>query len=585
MPNPTYTIGTLVEKPTLITPDNLEMDIVKLVDSRMLVQANSGGGKSYLLRKLAEQACQHVQTIVIDYEGEFTSLREKFDFILVGEGGEVPADPKNASMLARRLMELNASAIIDLSGLDLPGRRQLVKNFFTAIVAMPKSLWHPAIFIIDEAHQFCPERSAGEAESTKAIVDFMSLGRKRTFCGVLATQRLSKLHKDASAECNNIFIGRTVQDLDQKRAASVMGFAKQETIGLKDLAPGEWYAYGPALLFNGIARFRGSKSETTHPVSGKRHTLKAPAASGVIKSFVPELADLARKEGDDPLTLEEANQTIAQLRRALQSSKAAAPDPDAIQRAVAKALADVSHKFDIALASRDQEWIEKISMRWADLDFRIKSELGECLRDLVTPAPAKDRNPVFASDAPKLSTLPVPNQRAVLPTRRTPTVTRSRDVGSSAGVKLPIGEQKVLTACAQYQDGLRREQLTVLTQYKRSSRDAYIQRLKEKGLVEQQGDRILATDAGIDALGSSFTPLPTGEALRDHWFGILPQGERAILEVLVANYPKAVDREKLSEATGYQRSSRDAYLQRLSAKELVDIVGRGEVKASDNLFD
>jgi hypothetical protein len=37
-------------------------------------------------------------------------------------------------------------------------------------------------------------------------------------------------------------------------------------------------------------------------------------------------------------------------------------------------------------------------------------------------------------------------------------------------------------------------------------------------------------------------------------------------------------------ATGCQRSSRDAYLQRLGARELVETRGR-DVKASDNLFD
>jgi DNA helicase HerA-like ATPase len=34
-------------------------------------------------------------------------------------------------------------------------------------------------------------------------------GRKRGFCAVAATQRLSKLHEGRAAECNNKLIGRT----------------------------------------------------------------------------------------------------------------------------------------------------------------------------------------------------------------------------------------------------------------------------------------------------------------------------------------------------------------------------------------
>jgi hypothetical protein len=45
-----------------------------------------------------------------------------------------------------------------------------------------------------------------------------------------------------------------------------------------------------------------------------------------------------------------------------------------------------------------------------------------------------------------------------------------------------------------------------------------------------------------------------------------------------------VERPQIDAATNYQRSSRDAYLQRLGARELVEACGR-EVKASDHLFD
>jgi hypothetical protein len=71
--------------------------------------------------------------------------------------------------------------------------------------------------------------------------------------------------------------------------------------------------------------------------------------------------------------------------------------------------------------------------------------------------------------------------------------------------------------------------------------------------------------------------------LRDYWLTKLPEGERKILTVLIEAHPEPMDRTALDQA-GYQRSSRDAYLQRLRAKELVTEPARGQVKASDNLF-
>lgn len=53
--------------------DDARCDLDALVDTRLLVQANSGGGKSWCLRRLLEQTHGKVQHLVIDPEGEFSS--------------------------------------------------------------------------------------------------------------------------------------------------------------------------------------------------------------------------------------------------------------------------------------------------------------------------------------------------------------------------------------------------------------------------------------------------------------------------------------------------------------------------------
>src|SRR5712671_4357915 len=112
----------------IIAGEKLELDLPTLVDTRLLIQANSGGGKSWLLRLIAERA--GIQTIVLDPEGEFASLREKLDMVLVGgDKAELPAEPRSAALLARRLMEFKVSAVIDLYELKLPARREFIRLF------------------------------------------------------------------------------------------------------------------------------------------------------------------------------------------------------------------------------------------------------------------------------------------------------------------------------------------------------------------------------------------------------------------------------------------------------------------------
>ena len=66
----------------------MNIDLDSLIHTRLLLQANSGGGKSHLLRKLLEVSHGKVQQIVLDLEGKFSTLREKFDYLLIGKEGE-----------------------------------------------------------------------------------------------------------------------------------------------------------------------------------------------------------------------------------------------------------------------------------------------------------------------------------------------------------------------------------------------------------------------------------------------------------------------------------------------------------------
>ena len=58
-------------------------DLEELLATRLLVQGNSGSGKSHLLRRLLEQSASWVQQAVIDPEGDFVTLADKFGHVVV----------------------------------------------------------------------------------------------------------------------------------------------------------------------------------------------------------------------------------------------------------------------------------------------------------------------------------------------------------------------------------------------------------------------------------------------------------------------------------------------------------------------
>jgi DNA helicase HerA-like ATPase len=303
----------------IVGGQKLELDLLALVDTRLLIQANSGGGKSWLLRLIAERA--GIQTIVLDNEGEFVSLREAVDVLLVGAGGELPANPRYAAVLARQLLEFKVSAVVDLYHLKLPERRRFVKLFLEALIHLPPELCRPVLIILDDAHLYCPERRAGEAESTEAVVSLMSQGRKRGYAGVIATHRLSKLHKDAAAEAKNVIIGGTSLDADQVRAGDALGLAKADRIKLRALRQGEFYAFGPAFGQSRVVHFRSDKVGTTHPQPGRRGLLTAPAPSRALRGLLAKFTDLPRAAEEEIRDLEVARRRIAELESQVHAAK------------------------------------------------------------------------------------------------------------------------------------------------------------------------------------------------------------------------------------------------------------------------
>lgn len=107
------------DHPTIDNLGEVPIDVDALIVSKLLASANSGGGKSRMLRRIAEQTWGRAQHIFFDVEGDFHTLRERFPYLLFGPGGDAPLTVEIAAKLILRLLETGANAILDLSELPV----------------------------------------------------------------------------------------------------------------------------------------------------------------------------------------------------------------------------------------------------------------------------------------------------------------------------------------------------------------------------------------------------------------------------------------------------------------------------------
>jgi energy-coupling factor transporter ATP-binding protein EcfA2 len=226
-----------------------ELDLEELLASRLLVQGNSGSGKSHLLRRLLEQSAGYVQQVVIDPEGDFVTLAKEFGHLVI-EAADYTEN--ETASIAARVRQHRISVILNLEGLEVDAQLRCAGAFLNRLFDAPRDQWFPALVVVDEAQLFAPAAAGDVGEEARrvslgAMTNLMCRGRKRGLAGVIATQRLAKLAKNVAAEASNFLMGRTFLDIDMARAADLLGMERRQAEQIRDLARGQFLALGPAL--------------------------------------------------------------------------------------------------------------------------------------------------------------------------------------------------------------------------------------------------------------------------------------------------------------------------------------------------
>jgi uncharacterized protein len=225
------------------------IDVAELLGTRLLVQGNSGSGKSHLLRRLLEQSAAMVQQVVIDPEGDFVSLADVFDHVVI-DGAAHSA--REIAALAGRVRQHRVSVVLALDELEVEQQIRCAALFLAALFDAPREHWFPALVVVDEAQMFAPAAAGELAEDTRrqtlsAMTNLMCRGRKRGLAGIVATQRLAKLAKNVAAEASNFLMGRTFLDIDMQRAADLLGMDRRQAERIRDLQRGHFLGLGPAI--------------------------------------------------------------------------------------------------------------------------------------------------------------------------------------------------------------------------------------------------------------------------------------------------------------------------------------------------
>lgn len=575
------------------------------LEQHIVALGKTGAGKSSALRGgFVEPLLDDNQPVcIIDPKGDWwglksskTGLSAGYPIVIFGgEHADVPINEHSGAHVAELFATGNRSCIIDLGGWMVGERTRFFIRFASSLFKLTRGKrW----VVMDECHNFAPQGKILDPDAGKMLHwanRLASEGRGKGINIIAASQRPQKVHKDFLTSMETLVAMRVIHKLDRDAIKDwIDGCAdpatgKEVIATLASMQRGEAWVWSPEINF-------GPKR------------LSFPMFN-TYDSFKPQPATGGKLKGWSEVDLDEVRSKMAAV-----VEEAKANDPQALR----KQIADLQQQLHNAGGQYNADDLKQAEQhgfeqgRSAGLESGVASvyQYVEKLYGLISALESEAQS-IMTNTNPgngfveraftqfKGNVMAAPRKPLDGKTYITPGVSGSDTFAMTDGkstvyraakntdagntTSLPPGERAVLRACIQYPRGLRRDQLTVLTGYKRSSRDSYIARLMQKAFIANLGDgMIVPTSAGFAAMPDA-EPLPKGRALQEFWMNKLPEGERVILTALIKEYPEPVKRDSL-EGTGYKRSSRDSYLARLAAKNLVVTHGSGMVGASDDLF-
>ncbi|MBR1221653.1 ATP-binding protein [Bradyrhizobium sp. U87765 SZCCT0131] len=361
------------------------MDLEELLATRLLVQGNSGSGKSHLLRRLLEQSAPWVQQAIIDPEGDFVTLAERFGHLVIDAEDHTE---RGLQVAGERARIHRVSTVLNLEGLDAENQMRRAAAFLGGLFDIGRDHWYPMLVVVDEAQLFAPA-VAGEVSdearklSLGAMTNLMCRGRKRGLAGVIATQRLAKLAKNVAAEASNFLMGRTFLDIDMARAADLLGMERRQAEAFRDLQRGQFMALGPALSRRPLGLRIGPTE--THPRNATPRLMPLPEATledaRAIILAAPPPDTTARPQRRPPPSPDLLNQLMAAKSAAIEVR----PEP-AEQPPSAEELAERRERLDRilrAILAEPDAGFRAIGILYQEFVVRCRIEgLGSAVPDL-----------------------------------------------------------------------------------------------------------------------------------------------------------------------------------------------------------
>lgn len=548
-----------------------------VLNQHVAVLGKTRSGKSSVMRGLVEGLLDRkLPVCIIDPKGDWWGIKLAADgkrpgypvVIFGGEHADVPINAHAGSHVAELFATGNRPCLIDLGGWMVGERTRFWIDFASALFRHTKgNRW----LVVDEVHNFGPKGKIMDPDAGKALHwtnRLASEGLGKGLAMIFASQRPQKVHNDTLTSAETLIAMRVLHPSDREAIADWIKGCGDAVLGkkvldsLSQMERGEGWAWSPEIgfgpervkfpMFKTYDSFRAQSVQDTKSLKGW-----AEVDLEDVRSKLASVVEEAKANDPKALKVE-----IAKLRKELSAKPTGTIDPAKLQA-----------EYQRGVAEERKRWSRGLNGTPAEL-VRVGATIGKAVETL------RGLGDMVDVPANAVSVKETPIHRPAPPVHKTYYAKSLGDDSVGKG-----GLRRILIALAQ-RPGMTNRQIGLRAGLSSQSGTfaTYMGKARGNGWMRDDGDRRFITDEGMAALGS-YEPLPTGNDLLNHWIGELGSGGASrMLRVLADAYPNGLTNEQIGEGAGisHQSGTFATYMGKLRGLELVE--GRGEVKASGELF-
>jgi len=213
--------------------DDIQLKLDEVIGRLIAILGIRGSGKTNTSAVILEELLKYNMPLtIVDIDGEYWGLKEKYGILAVGksENVDVKIEIEHAEYVAEVSISKNVPVILDVSG-------YLSEEIYKLLFKYSKRIWDlagkfrkPYMIVLEEAHEFIPQ---GIKTDLKEVITRIALrGRKRGLGAIIISQRSAKVEKDVLSQAEILFLHKVVHPADLKVYKEILPLPSKDVVDM-----------------------------------------------------------------------------------------------------------------------------------------------------------------------------------------------------------------------------------------------------------------------------------------------------------------------------------------------------------------